>query len=132
MASESSMRIEDFLEEIRSSSFPVSTQQLIAAHELLVQLQARNAWPGDVRRFASLLAPVLCSSPTEQEEFYHRFAKWFSGPEPEWNQNLQSKPGSGSEQSPEESYLVRPMHVLIVCALILVLAVGRQLWIKHS
>src|SRR5436190_23745786 len=78
MAAESSKRIEDFLEIVRSPSLPVNTQQLIAAHELVMELQKRGEWPADIGKSASLLAPVLCSSAHEQEEFHRRFKEWLS------------------------------------------------------
>lgn len=69
-------RIEDFLESLRSPALPVSTQQIIAAYQLLLELKERGEWPDNLERFAFLLAPVLCSSPAEQQEFQRRFEEW--------------------------------------------------------
>ncbi|HEX4949769.1 MAG TPA: hypothetical protein VFZ34_24100, partial [Blastocatellia bacterium] len=66
----------DLAEELRLAGYEISTQQYIAAQDLLIALAARNHLPTDPQRLRTLLAPLFCSSPSEQEDFYRRFAIW--------------------------------------------------------
>ena len=64
----------DFLNELRAAGFDVSTQRYIAAQDLLIALAANGNLPEDPRSLRTLLAPIVCSSPREQENF-HRLRK---------------------------------------------------------
>lgn len=66
----------EFLNELRGVGFDVSTQQYIAAQDLLIALAANGHLPEDPRSLRTLLAPVVCSTPREQESFYRYFDRW--------------------------------------------------------
>ena len=66
----------DFLNELRAAGFDVSTQRYIAAQDLLIALAANGNLPEDPRSLRTLLAPIVCSSPREQENFYRYFDRW--------------------------------------------------------
>ncbi len=73
----------ELAEELRLAGFDIGTQQQIAAQDLLIALAAHNRLPADPRDWRSLLAPIFCASPTEQDEFYGRFDQWLDR-HPEW------------------------------------------------
>jgi hypothetical protein len=66
----------ELAEELRLAGFDIGTQQTIAAQDLLVALAAHNRLPSDPDDWRTLLAPIFCASPGEQEEFYFRFEQW--------------------------------------------------------
>ena len=66
----------DFLNELRALGFDVSTQQYIAAQNLLIALAAGGQLPDDPHALRTLLAPIVCSSPREQDSFYRYFDHW--------------------------------------------------------
>jgi len=70
--------LEGFFELLRSTSKPPAVHQLIAAHDLLLILSQRGEWPREATAFATILAPVFCSTAAEQEQFYAAFRKWLS------------------------------------------------------
>ena len=73
----------DLAEELRREGFDLGTQQYVAAQDLLIALAAHNRLPANPRDWRSLLAPIFCSSPAEQDEFYGRFDQWLDR-HPEW------------------------------------------------
>jgi len=66
----------EFIDELRLAGYDISTQQYIGAQNLLLGLAANGHLPPDPRALHTWLAPVLCSSPREQENFYRRFDRW--------------------------------------------------------
>jgi hypothetical protein len=65
-----------FLNELRAVGFDVSTQQYIDAQDLLIALAANGYLPEDPRSLCTLLGPIVCSTPREQENFYRYFDRW--------------------------------------------------------
>src|SRR5262245_10691051 len=73
------IQLEDLLdlrEELRNAGFDPGLQRAIAAHNLLLGLAAQGRLPTDLGAWRTWLAPVFCSAPGEQEEFYRRYAGW--------------------------------------------------------
>src|SRR4051812_34279799 len=71
-------RIIDFLEWLRDgASFRAADQQYLAAQDLLETMVGRGEWPVREDEWRTLLAPVLCSSAVQQEQFYDLFRTWF-------------------------------------------------------
>src|SRR5262249_53903570 len=66
----------DLREELRNAGFDPGLQRAIAAHNLLLALAAQGRLPADPGAWRTWLAPVFCSAPGEQEEFYSRYAGW--------------------------------------------------------
>jgi formylglycine-generating enzyme required for sulfatase activity len=73
------IQLEDLLdlrEELRNAGFDPGLQRAIASHNLLLALAAQGRLPADPGAWRTWLAPVFCSTPSEQEEFYRRYAGW--------------------------------------------------------
>jgi hypothetical protein len=71
-----------FIDELRLAGYTVGIEQYVAAEDLLLALAARGALPDDPRRLVTLLGPIVCKTPTEQEDFRARFRRWISCDEP--------------------------------------------------
>ncbi len=67
----------DLVDELRDAGFNVGSDQYVAAHDLLLLLTARGEG-FDSGRLESMLGPLLCSTPWEQEDFGDRFESWIS------------------------------------------------------
>lgn len=68
----------ELLGELRQHGFDFSTEQYIAVHDLLLTLAAQGHWSRVAKRLRTHLAPILCTSPKEQEIFYDRFDNWLA------------------------------------------------------
>src|SRR5258708_7778675 len=68
----------DLIDELRAAGYDIGTQQYIAAQNLLIALAAGGELPRDLRSLRTWLAPVICSSPREQESFYRYFDRWIA------------------------------------------------------
>jgi hypothetical protein len=68
----------DFINVLRLRGYGVGTQQCLSAQRLLIALTARTDFFERPREFASFLAPVLCSTPEEQELFPKLYDEWLS------------------------------------------------------
>jgi hypothetical protein len=66
----------DFIDELRESGYRIGVSQYIAVQDLMVALANQGKLPENPERLRTLLAPILCSSPTEQEDFQYRFDDW--------------------------------------------------------
>lgn len=68
----------EFIDELRLAGYDISTQQYIDAQNLLIALAANGHLPSDPKALHTWLAPVFCSSPREQGNFYRRFDRWIT------------------------------------------------------
>ena len=68
--------LSDFIDELRESGYRIGVSQYIAVQDLIVALTNQGELPEEPDRLRTLLAPILCSSPTEQEDFQYRFDDW--------------------------------------------------------
>ena len=68
--------IYDLLEELRSLGFRFGTQQYVDLHRALIALTAKSKTAISEEKLKTYLAPVVCSTPTEQETFYAQFDNW--------------------------------------------------------
>lgn len=68
--------IVEFIEILRSAGYEVNPLQCVTAESLLVKLVAQGIVPNDICDYKTLLAPILCSSPEQQRDFYWRFEQW--------------------------------------------------------
>jgi len=66
------------VDDLRLAGYDIGTQQYIDVQRLLVALAAHGRHPPRLLDLPSLLAPVLCSSPKEQEKFYLYFSQWLA------------------------------------------------------
>ncbi|HKQ04849.1 MAG TPA: hypothetical protein VJ464_06940 [Blastocatellia bacterium] len=65
-----------FLDQLRRRDYSIGIGQYIAVHRLLLHLFDSGEWPDDPKALAPWLAPILCSSPEDQEGFYEAFSDW--------------------------------------------------------
>ncbi|GGA38682.1 hypothetical protein [Okeania sp. KiyG1] len=67
----------EFIDELRREhNYNIGVSQYIAAQELIIALSAKGEQLEEPQRLRSLLGPLLCSSPVEQEDFQRRFDQW--------------------------------------------------------
>lgn len=66
----------ELTDALRLAGYDIGTQQYIAAQNLLTALAANEQLPSDPRELRTWLAPILCSSPREQDSFYRQFDAW--------------------------------------------------------
>jgi ABC-type xylose transport system, permease component len=66
----------EFIDELRRNGFNIGLADYIAAQDLLLMLTARGERLENPQRAASLLGPLLCSSPAEQVAFPEYFSRW--------------------------------------------------------
>lgn len=66
----------DFLEDLRTVGFRFGTQQYIDLHRVLVTLTASGQTEINAEKLKTYLAPIVCTSPDEQNTFYSHFDNW--------------------------------------------------------
>lgn len=66
----------EFIDELRDAGYKIGLSQYIAVQDLILALIAQGENLDRPQRFKSLLSPLVCHSPTEQEDFYRRFDQW--------------------------------------------------------
>lgn len=66
----------EFIDELRDAGYKIGVSQYIAVQDLILALIAQGENLDRPQRFKSILSPLLCHSPTEQEDFYRRFDQW--------------------------------------------------------
>ena len=67
----------EFIDQLRREyKYNIGVSQYIAAQELILALSAKGEQLEEPQRLKSLLGPLLCSSPAEQEDFQLRFDEW--------------------------------------------------------
>ncbi len=115
------------IDDLRLAGYDIGTQQYINAQRLLIALAAHGRHPANVSELSTLLAPVFCSSPKEQENFYEHFQQWLAR-QPLLRQPVESGEQdtvAGDDRSAAKSSLarklfrLRPKSLLAIAALIL-------------
>ncbi len=66
----------DLLESLRAEGYGLGTRQHIAAHELVGSLFARGGLPPTLPELGEWLAPLICFTPAQQEDFRERYLQW--------------------------------------------------------
>ena len=66
-------RLFDFLDDLRASGYTIDTRQVMVLNDLLMVLVAGGETFDDFGRLKTLIAPLICATPAEQEDFYQRF-----------------------------------------------------------
>jgi hypothetical protein len=65
-----------FIENLRLAGYDIGTTELFRAQDLLVALAAQGKLPSNLADMKTLLMPILCHSPKEQEDFDWHFTNW--------------------------------------------------------
>jgi PASTA domain-containing protein len=113
-----------FIDQLRLAGYDIGAQQYINAQNLLLSLADRGQWPEDVRSLRTWLAPILCSSPREQENFYRRFDEWArsnSTPPVPGGGGVGPGPGPEPERPFNRKLLLLPAALFALIALAVVL-----------
>jgi len=66
----------NFIESLRFAGYNIGATQYIAAQDLILTLAAQSKLPSELTELRQYLAPILCHSPKEQEEFDTHFNQW--------------------------------------------------------
>ncbi len=70
-------RLYDFLDGLQASGYTIDPRQIMALSDLLMALVARGE-SLDEAPLKTMIAPLICSTPLEQQDFYQRFDSWYS------------------------------------------------------
>jgi len=68
----------DLREGLIRRDFDASLQRVIAAHNLLIALDADGELPTNRKDWGTILAPVFCSNRKEQDDFPAAFQEWLN------------------------------------------------------
>jgi predicted AlkP superfamily pyrophosphatase or phosphodiesterase len=66
------------LDALRGAGYRVGAEEYFAVDRVLLVLAASGQWPNDPARLAPLLAPLLCRTPQEQDDFRTHFDRWLA------------------------------------------------------
>lgn len=66
------------INELHQAGYNIGTPHLILAQNLILSLAQQKQLPPHLVQLKTRLAPILCHSPTEQEEFGWRFENWIN------------------------------------------------------
>lgn len=67
----------EFIDTLRNAGYNIGIAQYIAAQDLILILISQGENLDSPEKLRSLLAPIFCSSPTEQEQFNQYFDSLF-------------------------------------------------------
>jgi hypothetical protein len=65
-----------FLDGLQASGYKLDTRQYVALSDLLLTLIAQGQ-VADVAALKTIIAPLICSTPREQQDFYRHFDYWY-------------------------------------------------------
>lgn len=123
----------ELMDELRLAGYDIGTAQYIAAQDLLIELAARGQMPADPRQLRTWLAPIVCSSPREQDTFYRQFDSWVANhPVIDKAERVVSQENARGKDPEQESKAkrsragLRPRY-LIAAAILLIILVGGYL-----
>ncbi|MDJ0704169.1 MAG: hypothetical protein QNJ46_12870 [Leptolyngbyaceae cyanobacterium MO_188.B28] len=66
----------DFIDGLREAGYNIGLSQYIAAQDLVLAISTQDGVVDQPHRLKTLLGPILCSTPFEQEDFQRRFDVW--------------------------------------------------------
>lgn len=69
-------RLYDFMDGLQASGYTIDPRQYLALSDLLMALIARGDALDDLP-LKTLIAPIICATPAEQQDFYQRFDRWY-------------------------------------------------------
>ena len=69
-------RLFSFLDSLWLSGYDIDARQYLALNHLLMALIAQGETFEDLSGLKTMIAPLVCSTPAEQEDFYRRFERW--------------------------------------------------------
>jgi formylglycine-generating enzyme required for sulfatase activity len=114
-------QIIELAEELRDAGFDAGARQCVAVEDLMIALAARGASPPDPRGWRTLLAPIFCATPAEQEQFYLRFDLWLRR-QPGWTPDEAGEKAAAVADAPRRRQWRRPAMVALIGLMILLAA----------
>jgi hypothetical protein len=110
-----------FVYGLRDEGFRFSPTQFVDIQKLLVLLVSGGEIKNDLPRLKTYLAPLLCSSPEGQENFYKHFDRWLKTHQPpEQSGNRQSVPDiPKSDKTAQENKSKIKIHWLVVISFLI-------------
>jgi WD40 repeat protein len=66
----------EFIDNLRESGYIIGADQFLYVQEILLKLAADNQLPKDMNKLRLYIAPIICTSPDQQRDFYKRFQEW--------------------------------------------------------
>lgn len=111
------------VEELRQRGYDIGTQECLNAHRLFLALAAEGRAPHDAGALTTLLAPLFCSTPVEQDDFHAWFSGWLN------RQRLSGQQEAGPCPTPAPApngykSLPRLRYVLAAIVIVAVAVVG--------
>lgn len=116
----------DLSEYLKRQEFQSSPYQIFAAQQVLFSEAARNSGTGSLVRLSSLLGPIFCRTPEEQQKFAELYLQWLRQRSGRAN-TIPSTP-TGPGPGPEIPTSHWRMKVLGVALLILPILTAWFLW----
>jgi len=71
-------QLTNFIESLRFAGYNIGTTQYIAVQDLVLTLTAQGKLLSELTELRQFLAPILCHSPQEQDEFQEHFEVWIN------------------------------------------------------
>ena len=68
----------DFIDELKEAGYKIGVSEYITAQKLILALIARGEVLDSPANLSTMLGPIFCSSPTEQDDFQQRFNDWIN------------------------------------------------------
>jgi formylglycine-generating enzyme required for sulfatase activity len=125
------------VDDLRGEGFGVGMRQYVDAQRLLISLAAHGRHPRRPLDLCTHLAPVLCSTPKEQEKFYTFFPQWLSGQShlaQDSDRLSQLEPGAGTKPlgGKKRRWLTARSLLFVAAALSLLLAYPFAVWLDGA
>ena len=110
----------EFIDILRLNDYNIGISQYIAAQDLIIILISQDETFDSPESLRSLLAPIFCSSATEQAEFQHHFDNYFKSKSV--NQSSSSTAGTTekNKESLEEKKELKSSYRLLIILLIFI------------
>jgi len=70
-------RLFEFIDGLQASGYKIDPRQISVLNQLLITLIARGETLEDLP-LKTLIAPLICTTPLEQEDFYQQFERWYA------------------------------------------------------
>ncbi len=129
-------QLKEFLDRLNQSGFDLSVHQYTAANRLLLGLLTNEWFSRNPRSLRTYLAPVVCSSPSEQQEFYRLFDEWLTRIQPDAvidaddvDSTLASRSTSDPTPNPD---LVKRNPIIYALAVLLLIGISVSVYLVRG
>ncbi len=120
-----------FLDGLRDKGYGVGPNELILVNGMLLKLASERSFPDDLRRLGRLIAPIVCTTPEEQDSFHEYYSKWVHEFEEPQGEHLVS-PSIGETSQDSLQRLRRKYGWAVILPVILItLGMAAFVWTSH-